>query len=100
MASFAFLAWVRRSPCGCERQNTGGVGFSSVTLLKNSKANLRPAIAKISRELERLSGSCSVLASHAPPVVTTLRLKTQRDSSWRVRMQVRAQLSTLTTMTI
>ena len=34
-----------------------GVGFSSVTRLENSKANLRSAIVKISREWERLSGS-------------------------------------------
>ena len=33
--------------------------FSSVTRLENSKANLRSAIVKISRESERLSGSGS-----------------------------------------
>ena len=35
------------------------VGFSSVTRLENSKANLRCAIVKINREPERLSGSGS-----------------------------------------
>src|SRR5258707_14555603 len=36
-----------------------GVRFSSVTLLKNSKANARSAIVKISREWEQLSDFAS-----------------------------------------